>query len=61
MLVKDRVAKALAAQQNDGSKLAALCASAMYPYLFMAALSLATAASTSVMMLPGPIAFTLTL
>ena len=30
-------------------------------YLFMAALSLATAASTSVMMLPGPMAFTLTL
>ena len=30
-------------------------------YLFMAALSFATAASTSVMMLPGPMAFTLTL
>lgn len=30
-------------------------------YLFMAALSLATAASTSVMMLPGPMAFTRTL
>lgn len=30
-------------------------------YLFMAALSFATAARTSVMMLPGPMAFTLTL
>ncbi len=61
MLVTEGVAKAPAEQQNSGSRSAALCASAMCPYLFMAALSLATAASTSVMMLPGPIAFTLTL